>query len=343
MSRYVNFYTDFAFKKFFGTEANKDFLISFLNALLELEGEKEIADLTYLNTEQLGFNNSDRRAIYDVYCQTKEGKRFIVEMQKVKQENFKDRALYYSSFAIQEQAQKGTKDNSAHWDYKLSPVYVVGILDFMMEDTAQRAGDIITKVQLKDEHNEVFNENLNFIFIEMPKFRKTESELQTIMDKWLYAIKNLGKLDDKPVALTEAIFNRFFEVAEIAAFSKTERYDYEENLKNYTDWFNVLSTAKKEGLVEGRAEGIAEGRAVGLAEGLEEGKAIGLKKGRAEGEAIGVQKGRAEGEHALLTKLVLSKQEKGKSPSEIAEMLEIDIKVVEDILGNTSNKGKIEL
>jgi predicted transposase/invertase (TIGR01784 family) len=251
--------------------------------------------------------------------------------------------LYYSSFAIQEQAQKGTKDNSAHWDYKLSPVYVVGILDFMMEDTARRAGDIITKVHLKDEHNEVFNENLNFIFIEMPKFRKTESELVTIMDKWLYAIKNLGKLDDKPVALTEAIFNRFFEVAEIAAFSKTERYDYEENLKNYTDWFNVLNTAKKEGLVEGRAEGIAEGRAVGLAEGLEEGKAIGLKKGRAEGEAIGVQKGRAEGEHALLTKLVLSKQEKGKSPSEIAEMLEIDIKVVEDILGNTSNKGKIEL
>ena len=324
MSRYVNFYTDFAFKKFFGTEANKDFLISFLNALLELEGEKEIADLTYLNTEQLGFNNSDRRAIYDVYCQTKEGKRFIVEMQKVKQENFKDRALYYSSFAIQEQGQKGAKDNAAHWDYKLSPVYVVGILDFAMDDSERRASDIITKVQLKDGRNEVFNENLNFIFIEMPKFRKEESELDTFMDKWLYAIKNLGKLDDKPVALTEAIFNRFFEVAEIAAFSKTERYDYEENLKNYTDWFNVLNTAKKEGLVEGRA--------VGLEEGLEEGKAIGLKKGRAEGEAIGVQKGRAEGEHALLTKLVLSKQEKGKSPSEIAEMLEIDIKVVEDIL-----------
>ena len=87
----------------------------------------------------------------------------------------------------------------------------------------------------------------------MPKFRKEESELDTFMDKWLYAIKNLGKLDDKPAALTEAIFKRFFEVAEIAAFSKTERYDYEENLKNYTDWFNVLNTAKKEGLAEGAA------------------------------------------------------------------------------------------
>ena len=136
---------------------------------------------------------------------------------------------------------------------RLAPVYVVGILDFAMDDSERRASDIITKVQLKDGRNEVFNENLNFIFIEMPKFRKEESELDTFMDKWLYAIKNLGKLDDKPAALTEAIFKRFFEVAEIAAFSKTERYDYEENLKNYTDWFNVLNTAKKEGLAEGEA------------------------------------------------------------------------------------------
>ncbi|MBO5988463.1 MAG: hypothetical protein J6Q03_03160, partial [Paludibacteraceae bacterium] len=74
------------------------------------------------------------------------------------------------------------------------------------------------------------------------------------------------------------IFKRFFEVAEIAAFSKTERYDYEENLKNYTDWFNVLSTAKKEGLAEGEAIGIQKG------------EAIGIEKGRAEGEAIAMQK-----------------------------------------------------
>ena len=279
MSRYINFYTDFAFKKFFGTEANKEFLISFLNALLELNGEKEIADLTYLNTEQLGFSNNERRAVYDVYCTTKEGERFIVEMQKAKQENFRDRALYYSSFAIQDQGQKGTKNNTVYWDYKLSPVYVVGILDFVMDDSPEKVDHMITKVQLMDDLNEVFNKNLNFIFIEMPKFRKEESELETFMDKWLYAIKNLGKLDDKPTALTEAIFKRFFEVAEIAAFSKTERYDYEENLKNCNDWFSVMNTAKKDGLEEGEAIGIEKGRA----------------EGRAEGEAIGVQKGETIG------------------------------------------------
>jgi predicted transposase/invertase (TIGR01784 family) len=219
--------------------------------------------------------------------------------------------LYYSSFAIQEQGQKGAKDNAAHWDYKLSPVYVVGILDFVMDDSSERPDDIITKVQLKDGRNEVFNGNLNFIFIEMPKFRKEESELETFMDKWLYAIKNLGKLDDKPAALTEAIFKRFFEVAEIAAFSKTERYDYEENLKNYTDWFNVLNTAKKEGLAEGEA--------------------IGIEKGRAEGEAIGVEKGRAEGEAIAMQKMAKRLKSQGVSADVIAEASGLTLEEIEKL------------
>jgi flagellar biosynthesis/type III secretory pathway protein FliH len=93
--------------------------------------------------------------------------------------------------------------------------------------------------------------------------------------------------------LTEAVFKKFFEVAEIAAFSETERYDYEENLKNYNDWFSVMNTAKNEGIAEGRAEGLAEGEAIGMqkgrTEGLAEGEAIGMEKGRTEGEAIAKQ------------------------------------------------------
>lgn len=257
MSRYINFYTDFAFKKIFGTETNKDLLISFLNALLDLEGEGEIKDVTYLNSENLGEDIRERRAIYDVYCQTKGGDRFIVEMQKAKQDHFQDRSIYYSSFAIREQGQKGKKDNMP-WDYCLSPVYVVGILNFEMDET-DKSNKVITKVKLKDEDNKDFSDKLNFIFVEMPKFRKTEAELETFMDKWLYVIKNLYRLQDKPAALTEGIFKKLFEVAEIAAFSKNERYDYEENLKNYLDWFNVMRTAKNEGRAEGRAEGEAMG------------------------------------------------------------------------------------
>ncbi len=279
LSRYINFYTDFAFKKIFGTEANKDLLISFLNALLELEGNKEIVDLTYLNSERLGKNLSERRAIYDVYCQTKEGERFIVEMQNTKQYSFKDRSIYYSSFAIQEQGEKGSR---LSWCYNLSPVYIIGILNFVMDETEESSDKVITKVNLKDEKNRKFSDKLNFIFLEMPKFKKEESELKTSIDKWLFVIKNLCRLQNKPAALTEGIFNKLFEVAEIAAFSKKERYDYEENLKNHLDWFNIMRTAKCEGMAEGRAHGIAEGRAVGIEEGREVGVAIGRAKGEQE-------------------------------------------------------------
>lgn len=258
LSRYINFYTDFAFKKFFGTEANKDLLISFLNSLLDRKDGAEIIDLTYLNSENLGASISERRAIYDVYCQTNNGERFIVEMQKAKQDHFQDRAIYYSSFAIREQGQKGKRDNIS-WDYSLSPVYVVGILNFKM-DESDESSKVITKVKLKGDDNKDFSDKLNFIFVEMPKFRKAEAELETFMDKWLYVIKNLYQLQDKPAALTEGIFKKLFEVAEIAAFTKEERYDYEESLKNFRDMFNTISSAERKGREEGRAEGRVEER-----------------------------------------------------------------------------------
>ena len=184
-----------------------------------------------------------------------------------------------------------------------------------MDDSPEKVDHLITKVQLMDDTYEVFNKNLNFIFIEMPKFRKEESELETFMDKWLYAIKNLGKLDDKPTALTEAIFKRFFEVAEIAAFSKTERYDYEENLKNCNDWFSVMNTAKKDGMEEGEAIG------------LQKGEAIGIKKGRAEGEAIGLQKGETLG----ILKTAKKMKEEGLDVNVISKLTSLSVDEIEKL------------
>ena len=123
--RYINPYTDFGFKKLFGTEMNKDLLISFLNALFNGR-EQEITDVEYLNAEHLGEGYGDRRAVFDVYCKTADGSRFIVEMQKAEQEYFKDRSIYYSTFAIREQAVKGKE-----WNYHLDDVYTVGVLNFV--------------------------------------------------------------------------------------------------------------------------------------------------------------------------------------------------------------------
>ena len=258
--RYVNFYTDFAFKKLFGTEVNKDLLISFLNSLLH--GREEISEITYLNTEHLGTQEYDRRAVFDVYCKNEKGEYFLVEMQKGEQQFFKDRSIYYSTFAIREQAPRG------EWNYGLKGIYTIGILNFCFENTDP---SYYHEVKLLDtKTKEVFYDKLTFIYLEMPKFTKTEAELETLFDKWLYVIRNLASLMERPRALQEKVFQHLFEAAEIAKFDKKERYEYEESLKAYRDLFSVIETAELRGEKRGEEKGRAEGLKEGLAQGLRE-------------------------------------------------------------------------
>ena len=250
IDRYVNFYTDFAFKKLFGTEMNKDLLISFLNALLQ--GREVVLDVNYLNTEHLGTQEYDRRAVFDVYCKNDKGEVFLVEMQKGEQQFFKDRSIYYSTFAIREQAPRG------EWNYELKGVYTIGILNFCFDK--EREGNYYHEVKLMDTATkEVFYDKLVFIYLEMPKFTKQENELESLFDKWLYVIRNLAALMERPRVLQEKVFAHLFEAAEIAKFSRVERYEYEESLKAYRDWFSVMATAELRGEERGKEKGLKEG------------------------------------------------------------------------------------
>jgi len=250
--KYINPFTDFGFKKLFGTEVNKDLLINFLNQVLP--EHHHVKELSYTPTEQLGATEVDRKAIFDLYCTSPSGERFIVEIQKAKQNFFKDRSVYYSSFPIQEQAKKGV------WDYQLAAVYTIGILDFIFDED-KGDEEVRHEVKLKDQHCRVFYDKLTFIYLEMPKFKKTEAELQTDFDKWMYVLRHLPDLQDRPPALQERIFQKLFEAAEIARFDPQEKANYEESLKYYRDLKNVVDTSFEEGREEGRAEGIEEGRA----------------------------------------------------------------------------------
>lgn len=243
--KYINPFTDYGFKKLFGTEMNKDLLIDFLNQVLP--ERHHIQDLSYTSTEQLGATDVDRKAIFDLYCTSPSGERFIVEIQKAKQNYFKDRSVYYATFPIQEQAKKGD------WDYQLAAVYTVGILDFVFDEDKDD-DEVRHEVKLKDQHCRVFYDKLTFIYLEMPKFRKTEEELETNFDKWMYVLKHLPYLQNRPAALQERIFKKLFEAAEIARFDSEERARYEESLKYYRDLKNVVDTYYEEGKAEGRAE-----------------------------------------------------------------------------------------
>lgn len=287
--RYINPYTDFGFKKLFGTEINKELLISFINSLLH--GKEVITNLTYLNTEHLGTSEADRKAVFDVYCENEKGEKILVEMQRGLQQYFKDRSIYYATFPIREQAQRGD------WDYQLKGIYIIGILNFTFDEKDDNY--FHHEVQLLDNHTkEVFYDKLTFIYLEMPKFNKTEDELHTMFEKWLFVLRNLSRLMERPKALQERVFTRLFEAAEIAKFTKVEYEAYEDSLKAYRDWKNMIDTAmmiaKKEGHEEGRQEGREIGRKEGLKEGLKEGREEGLKEGREEGLKKGLKEGLKE-------------------------------------------------
>jgi predicted transposase/invertase (TIGR01784 family) len=209
-----------------------------------------------MRTEKFGRSEQERKAIFDIYCENEKGEKFLVEMQKSKQAYFKDRSVYYSSFPIQEQAQR------SDWNYRLNAVYTIGILDFVFDEDKEDKEKFRYDVQLTDNQTKkIFYDKLTFVYLEMPKFTKTIDQLETHFDKWLYILKNLHKLDRLPERLKEKVFA----VAEIAKLSKQEYQNYEDSLKIYRDLQNSIETARSEGEAKGEARGVGIGVEIGEA------------------------------------------------------------------------------
>ena len=254
ISKYFNPYTDFGFKKLFGEEACKDLLIDFLNQLLP--DNHQIKELSFKNPENVSDSVEERKAVFDIFCESTTGEKFIVEMQKAKMQFFKDRSLFYSTFPIKEQAKKGV------WDFKLLPVYLIAILDFKY-DEREDARKFRRDVCLKDQDGDVFYDKLHFKFLQMPLFDKQEHELACHFEKWAYFLKHLEDFEHIPSILNEPIFQHGFEVAEVAKFT-SEQYDaYLKSIAEYSEAKATLDTAfldgEKQGLEKGKAEGKIEG------------------------------------------------------------------------------------
>ncbi|MGB3547818.1 MAG: Rpn family recombination-promoting nuclease/putative transposase [Saprospiraceae bacterium] len=257
--RYINPYTDFGFKKLFGEEGTKDLLIDFLNQLLP--ERHQIAVLTFRNSENLGVIAENRNAIFDINCISQTGERFIVEMQKAKIHYFKDRALFYTTFPIQEQAGKGS------WNFKLDPIYYIAILDFFY-DVEEEKAKVRRDVKLRDQDCEVFFEKIHYIFLQMPAFKMHESELETRYDKWLYFLKNLEDFNEIPGILQEPIFEKAFDVAELSNFNAAQLEVYQKSKMAYWDLFSMVSTSYEDGMEQGIEHGIERGIKQGIEQGI---------------------------------------------------------------------------
>lgn len=255
---YINPLTDFGFKRIF---SNREILMSFLNDLLPIEDK--IVDIEFQNIEKLGATEEDRKAIFDLSCRDEKDNTFIVELQRAKQVHFQDRALYYTTFPIQEQARRGT------WDFKLTKIFFVGILDFKVnsfnDENYLHHGQIVDLYSKK-----VMNDSLNFIYIELVKFKKSQKELANHLEKWLYILSNISGLDDIPEEFkSDKAIESAFDIAKYSNLNAKDRDEYERNLKYYRDLVNSLDTAKRDGRIEGEKEAKIEIAKKSLLKGLD--------------------------------------------------------------------------
>ena len=315
--RYISLLTDFGFKRIFGTKPNKDLLIDFLNSLFD--GEQVITDVRFLNSEHVGDVYAERKAIFDVYCENEHGEKFIVEMQNAFQQFFKDRSLYYSTYPIREQAPKGMS-----WDFQLKTVYTIAILNFDLREPAFDERDINHDVALMDiKTHRIFSAKLRYKYVEVAKFDKTEDELATPYEKWLFVLKNLSRLDKRPASLKEKIFHKLFDEAQIARFTPKELHEYEDSLKAYRDIQNSIDTALRDGIEKGRADGLRIGMEQGLAQGREQGLAQGRELGLAQGRELGLAQGREQGRIEAMASLVRNMLGNGMTVEQVARLTQL--------------------
>ena len=246
MAKYINPFTDVGFKRIFGQELSKPLLLDFLNSLFE--GEKHIVNLTFLDKEQPALFVEDRSLIYDIYCETDEGEKIIVEMQNKSQPFFKNRSIYYVSESIARQGERGSS-----WNYEIDSVYLVAFLNFSPLDFKKQFRTDV--VLAEKDTKEQFSDKLRMIYLQLPLFKKEAEECENQVERWIYLLKNMETLNRLPWAAQSAVFKKLESIADVSAMTRAERLQYDEALKKYRDTISVFEGVRMEGRVEGREEG----------------------------------------------------------------------------------------
>lgn len=251
--KFVDVKNDIAFRKIFGNENRKISLISFLNAVLELPGKNKIADVTIMNPYQLPKLNSGKATIVDVKAKDLNGRTFIIEMQVAEKEYFSKRVLYYTSQSYTDQIERGDLY------HKLNSTFFIGILDFPITKNP----NYLNRHRVLDvETGENVVSDMEFNFIELPKFTLKLNQLKTIVEQWVYFIKNAENLDVIPESIKDKGLKGAFEEADRHNWTKRELEEYNKVFIREQDDRGrlnfAINKAKNEGKLEGKIEGKIE-------------------------------------------------------------------------------------
>ena len=235
---------DRTFKKAFNPDTqNKVCLIALLNAVLEGEIASPIVDVQSRNKEYSDGSNENRTSVFDLHCIDSERRRFIIEVQILFQENIVNRAIYYASQTVIAQGERGKKYN-----YDLKPVVTVVFMEFNMFADDR----YIRRAKLREVNGASISNTLNFAFVELPKFNKPLDELETTLDKGLYALKNMKNMTQMPKQYANSVFSLLFSTAKLAKLSKEEQKMIDEAQKAKWDEYAIHKAAVDTGLRQGR-------------------------------------------------------------------------------------------
>ena len=268
---YVDLMIDRNFKLFFGSQKRKDLLLALLQQFLP---ELNIVSVELGPQEHIGRDEDLVNSVFDVNCTTTDGRTIVVEAQYNARPDYLDRMLYYSTWPIDEQVHSGGSNN-----YFLDDVYVLSFTKFaLVHDEDWDGAKVISSYSIREDSNgERMTEALHFRYVELGRFLKTEKELESVQDWWLYILKNAGSLSEElQIRLSEGgdILKRLLEAARAEGMDKKEKNEYFKNMRNAFDIKSEKWFAREDGI----KVGLAEGEARGLAKGREEGEA----KGRTE-------------------------------------------------------------
>lgn len=235
---------DSSFKRLFGVDECKPYLLSFLNDLYE--GELVIRDIEFINKEIIPEFDYEKMMIYDIYCRTDKNEEIIIEMQNKVSPAFKNRSLFYIVDSIHRQGRRG-----GDWNYDIKAVYGIFFLNEKMKDVDK----LVKHVGLTDiEDGKMFNNKMRLTYISLPEMTKSKEECGTAMEKWIYVLKNLEELDMIPFKDQLKGLEEFEARARYHSMTEKERAVYDRNLKIYRDNVMIMKDAEQKGIEKGILE-----------------------------------------------------------------------------------------
>ncbi len=250
--RYLDPKNDLTFKRIFGEHPH--LCMSLLNSLLPLDESQQIVSLEYQSGEMVPEIPLLKNSIVDVRCTDIMGRQFIVEMQMFWSESFKSRVVFNASKAYVKQLDSAK-------EYKmLQPVYALSLVNETFERDTEEYYHNYKIVNINNIEKRI--EGLEFIFIELPKFKSKNITEKKIAVLWLRFLTEINEATSEAPSelLEEALTKEALQYLENSAYSKDQLMQYDK----YWDTVRTERSAYLDAEEKGREEGLAQGEQIGI-------------------------------------------------------------------------------